>query len=82
MKIKYIIDYKGYGNIYQVTSTRNGTCLDITKEEAQDFDESTTYFSAKADVSVRSVEQVEVKSPLGESLGADALQPYHISHWS
>ena len=57
MKIKYIIDYKGYGNIYQMTNTRNGECLDITKEEAKDyFDESTTYFSAKAEVSVRSVE--------------------------
>jgi len=57
MKIKYIIDYKGYGNLYQLTNTRNGECLDITKEEAKDyFDESTTYFSAKAEVSVRSVE--------------------------
>ena len=63
MRIKYIIDYKGYGNIYQLLNTRNGECLDITKEEAKDyFDESTTYFSAKADVSVRSVEQFEVPS--------------------
>lgn len=68
MRIKYIIDYKGYGNIYQLTNTRNGECLDITKEEAQDyFDESTTYFSAKADVSVRSVDQEEVL-PTGVSL--------------
>lgn len=63
MRIKYIIDYKGYGNIYQLTNTRNGECLDITKEEAKDyFDESTTYFSAKADVSLNSVEQFEVPS--------------------
>ena len=63
MRIKYIIDYKGYGDIYQLTNTRNGECLDITKEEAKDyFDESTTYFSAKADVSLNSVEQFEVPS--------------------
>ena len=63
MRIKYIIDYKGYGNLYQLTNTRNGECLDITKEEAKDyFDESTTYFSAKAEVSVRSVDQSKVTS--------------------
>ena len=60
MKIKYIIDYKGYGKIYQLTNTRNGECLDITKEEAQDFKLSTTYFSVRADVSINSVEQFEV----------------------
>tara|TARA_R110000823_G_scaffold19422_22_gene60084 strand:- start:1936 stop:2172 length:237 start_codon:yes stop_codon:yes gene_type:complete len=60
MKIKYIIDYKGYGDIYQLTNTRNGECLDITKEEAQDFKLSTTYFSVRADVSINSVEQFEV----------------------
>ena len=69
MRIKYIIDYKGYGNIYQLTNTRNGECLDITKEEAKDyFDESTTYFSAKADVSLNSLPQEEVKLPLGYSV--------------
>ena len=57
MRIKYIIDYKGYGNFYQLTNTRNGECLDITKEEAKDyFDESTTYLSVRADVSLNSVE--------------------------
>ena len=60
MQIKYIIDYKGYGNIYQLTNTRNGECLDITKEEAKDFDESTTFFSVRVDVSINSVEQFEV----------------------
>lgn len=60
MKIKYIIDYKGYGDIYQLTNTRNGECLDITKEEAQDYKLSTTYFSVRADVSINSVEQFEV----------------------
>jgi hypothetical protein len=62
MRIKYIIDYKGYGNIYQLINTRNGECLDITKEEAKDFDESTTFFSVRADVSINSVDQVEVPS--------------------
>jgi len=62
MKIKYIIDYKGYGDIYQLTNTRNGECLDITKEEAQDFKLSTTYFSVRADVSINSVDQFEVPS--------------------
>tara|TARA_R110001599_G_scaffold22574_1_gene83263 strand:- start:1238 stop:1483 length:246 start_codon:yes stop_codon:yes gene_type:complete len=63
MKIKYIIDYKGYGNFYQLTNTRNGECLDITKEEAKGyFDESTTYLSVRAEVSLKSVDQVEVPS--------------------
>jgi len=62
MRINYIIDYKGYGNIYQLTNTRNGECLDITKEEAQDFKLSTTYFSVRADVSINSEDQVEVPS--------------------
>ena len=76
MRIKYIIDYKGYGNIYQLTNTRNGECLDITKEEAKDyFDESTTYFSAKAEVSVRSVDQEEV-------LPGAAKQEYSYSFWN
>jgi len=56
MKIKYIIDYKGYGNLYQLTNTRTGECLDITKEQAQDYKLSTTFFSVKADVSLNSVE--------------------------
>ena len=63
MRIKYIIDYKGYGDIYQLINTRNGECLDITKEEAKDyFDESTTFFSVRADVSLNSVECIEVPS--------------------
>ncbi len=63
MRIKYIIDYKGYGNIYQLINTRNGECLDITKEEAKEyFDESTTFFSIRAEVSLNSEDQVEVTS--------------------
>ena len=66
MQIKYIIDYKGYGNFYQLTNTRNGAVHhDITKEEAQDFQDFklwTTYFSVRADVSINSVEQFEVPS--------------------
>jgi len=83
MKIKYIIDYKGYGNLYQLTNTRTGECLDITKEEAKDyFDESTTFFSIKAEVSLNSLPQEEVKRPLGYTLPGAALQPYSYSHWS
>ena len=62
MRIKYIIDYKGYGNIYQLINTWNGQCLDITKEYAQNFDENSTFFSVRADVSLNSVDQVEVPS--------------------
>ena len=68
MKIKYIIDYKGYGNIYQLTNTRTGECLDITKEQTQNYKLSTTFFSIKAEVSLTSLPQVEVKLPLGYSV--------------
>jgi len=78
MRIKYIIDYKGYGNIYQLLNTRNGECLDITKEEAKEyFDESTTFFSIRAEVSLNSEDQVEVTS-----LPAAAKQPYEYSFWN
>ena len=69
MKIKYIIDYKGYGNLYQLTNTRTGECLDITREQAQDYKLSTTFFSVRAEVSLNSVEQVEVKRSLASALG-------------
>ena len=76
MKIKYIIDYKGYGNLYQLTNTRNGECLDITKEEAKEyFDESTTFFSIRAEVSLNSEDQVEV-------LPGAAKQEYGYSFWN
>ena len=68
MQIKHIIDYKGYGNYYQLTDTRTGDCLDITKEHAQDYKLSTTFFSVKADVSINSRDQFEVKRPLGYSV--------------
>ena len=67
MRIKYIIDYKGYGNIYQLTNTRNGECLDITREQAQDYMPPTTFFSVRAEVSLNSVDQEEVL-PTGVSL--------------
>ena len=76
MRIKYIIDYKGYGNIYQLINTRNGECLDITKEEAKDyFDESTTFFSIRAEVSLNSEDQEEV-------LPEVAKQEYSYSFWN
>jgi hypothetical protein len=69
MKIKYIIDYKGFGSFYQQTNTRNGECLDITKEQAKGYlGASDVWFSGKAEVSVKSVDQVEVKRPLGYSV--------------
>jgi hypothetical protein len=61
MKIKYIIDYKGYGNTYQLTNTRTGECLDITREQAQDYKLSTTFMSIRAEVSLNSLPQTEVK---------------------
>ncbi len=62
MRIKYIIDYKGYGDIYQLINTWNGECLDITEEETKNFDENSTFFSIRADVGLNSEEQFEVPS--------------------
>ena len=68
MQIKYIIDYKGYGSIYILTNVRTGEVIDITKEQAEDYlGTSDTSFSIRADVSLRSEPQVEVKRPLGYS---------------
>jgi len=69
-KIKYIIDYKGYGKTYDLTNTRTGEHTEITRDQAKDYvstspdfgNISDTYFSVKADVSIRSVDQVEVPS--------------------
>ena len=64
-KIKYIIDYRGYGKTYDLTNTRTGEHTQITREQAEDYvstspdfgNISDTYFSVKADVSIRSVPQ-------------------------
>lgn len=63
-KIKYIIDHKGYGNIFDLTNTRTGEHTEITREQAKEYVLSAhvghTYFTFRADVQIRSVSQVEV----------------------
>jgi hypothetical protein len=70
-KIKYIIDYKGYGNFFELTQTRTGEHTQITREEAKDYVYDNkyraennivedTFFSVRADVNLRSVPQMEV----------------------
>jgi hypothetical protein len=61
--INYIIDYKGYGNIYQLTNVRTGECNDLVRYQALDYYvnlQHKTFFSVRADVSLRAVDQVEV----------------------
>ena len=68
MLIKYIIDYKGYGSIYILTTTHNGEVIDITEEQAKEYlDCSNVSISIRADVSLRSEPQQEVKRALGYS---------------
>ena len=69
-KIKYIIDYKGYGDIFDLTNTRTGEHTEITRAQAKEYlptvlGDNTgrydfVYFTFRADVQVRSVSQVEV----------------------
>jgi len=70
-KIKYIIDYKGYGNFFELTQTRTGEHTQITREEAKDYVYDNkyraennivedTFFSVRADVNLCSVPQMEV----------------------
>ena len=62
-KIKYIIDYKGFGPYYTLTTTHNGECIDINKEQAKEYlDCSNVFVSGKAEVSLKSVDQVEIKN--------------------
>ena len=75
MQIKYIIDYKGYGNFFILTNTRTGECIDITREQAEDYlpiamgdNARFVYFSIKADVALRAEPQQEIKRALGYSL--------------
>jgi hypothetical protein len=67
MKIKYIIDYKGYGNIFDLTNTRTGEHTEITLEQAQDYlpiamgdNADFAFFSIRAEVSLKSLKQVEI----------------------
>ena len=66
-KIKYIIDHRGYGDIFDLTNTRTGEHNEITREQAQDYlpiamgdNADFVYFSFRADVALRSVPQVEI----------------------
>ena len=53
--INYIIDYKGYGDIFDLTITRTGEHNEITREQAkQHVNESFTYFTFRADVAITS----------------------------
>ena len=62
-KIKYIIDYRGWGPYYTLTTTHNGECIDINKKQAKEYlDCSNVFISGKAEVSLKSVPQEEVKS--------------------
>ena len=62
-KIKYIIDYKGFGPYYTLTTTHNGECIDINKKQAKEYlDCSNVFVSGKAEVSLKSVDQVEIKN--------------------
>ena len=86
-KIKYIIDYRGYGKTYDLTNTRTGEHTEITREQAEDYvstspdfgNISDTYFSAKADVAIRSVPQKEVKDSFTRRLEAALLAGNTIS---
>jgi len=62
-KIKYIIDHKGYGNIFDLTNTRTGEYNEITRDTAIDYDVNLnhkTFFSVRAEVALKSLKQVEV----------------------
>ena len=83
MQIKYIIDYKGYGSFYTLTTTHNSECIDITKEQAKEYlDCSNVFISGKAEVSLKSLPQREVKRPLGYSMPGVAKQEYSYSFWN
>lgn len=61
MKIKYIIDYKGFGSTFTLTTTHNGECIDISKDQAKEYlDCSNVFISIKAEVNLKSVYQKEI----------------------
>ena len=69
-KIKYIIDHRGYGDIFDLTITRTGEHTEITREQAKEYvttgdiydivSPGETYFTFRADAQVRAVSQMEV----------------------
>ena len=78
--IRYIIDYKGYGDIFDLTVTRNGEHNEITRVQAeQHSNESLTYFTFRADVAIRSVPQEAVTDSFTRRLEGVLLQGNRIS---
>jgi predicted amino acid dehydrogenase len=77
-KIKYIIDHKGYGNIFDLTNTRTGEHTQITRDQAKDYisaaDVGHTYFTFRAYVQVRSVSQVEIISGTKDALASLSIR--------
>ena len=72
MKIKYIID-RPYEGKYVLTDARDGASYDITKEVAKDLRENHShecFFSAPADVNLRSVSISECLSEMKKSVDA------------
>jgi len=60
-KIKYIIDHKGYGDIFDLTNTRTGEHTEITRDQAKEYvTTGDTYFTFRAEVQVMAVSQMEV----------------------
>lgn len=69
-KIKYIIDHKGYGDIFDLTNTRTGEHTEITREQAQEYlptvlGDNTgrydfVYFTFRAEAQVKAVSQFEI----------------------
>ena len=80
-KVKYIIDHKGYGNIFDLTNTRTGEHTEITREQAQDYlpiamgdNADFVYFTFRADVQVRSVSQMEIISGTKDALASLSIR--------
>ncbi len=78
--IKYIIDYRGWGPYYTLTTTHNSECIDINKEQAKEYlDCSNVFISGKAEVSLKSVPQEEVTDSFTRRLEGVLLQGNTIS---
>lgn len=70
MKIKYIID-RPYEGKYVLTDARDGASHDITKEVAKDLLDKHShecFFSASADVNLRSISFSECLSEMKKSI--------------
>ena len=78
--IKYIIDYRGWGPYYTLTTTHNSECIDINTEQAKEYlDCSNVFISGKAEVSLKSVPQEEVKDSFTRRLEGALLAGNTIS---